>query len=158
MNALQPEPHLALIVEDDPDVRALAAVLLEETRLDVVEVESAEAALDCLQERVRQALPVGCHGNSRAGLLPYELGYEQTRQLQAPPVSTSDHRPCRLAVLPVPLSLRLVEEMLLERGIVVSYETIRRWGKKFGPKYARRLRRKQPSPGDVWLRSWKVNV
>lgn len=32
-----------------------------------------------------------------------------------------------------PLSLRLVEEMLLERGIVVSYETIRRWGKKFGP-------------------------
>jgi putative transposase len=29
-----------------------------------------------------------------------------------------------------PLSLRLVEEMLLERGIVVSYETIRRWGQK----------------------------
>ena len=51
MNALQPEPHLALIVEDDPDVRALAAVLLEETPLDVVEVESAEAALGCLQER-----------------------------------------------------------------------------------------------------------
>jgi putative transposase len=31
-----------------------------------------------------------------------------------------------------PLSRRLVEEMLLERGIVVSYETIRRWGRKFG--------------------------
>jgi len=44
MIALQPESHLALIVEDDPDVRALAAVLLEETPLDVVEVESAEAA------------------------------------------------------------------------------------------------------------------
>jgi transposase-like protein len=37
-----------------------------------------------------------------------------------------------------PLSL-LVEEMLLERGIVVSYETIRWWGKKFGPAYARRV-------------------
>ncbi|MBO1908152.1 IS6 family transposase [Microvirga sp. 3-52] len=49
-----------------------------------------------------------------------------------------------------PLSLRLVEEMLLERGIVVSYETIRQWGKKFGPEYARRLRRKQPRPHDVW--------
>jgi putative transposase len=49
-----------------------------------------------------------------------------------------------------PLSLRLVEEMLLERGIVVSYETIRRWGRKFGPDYARRLRRKQPSPREVW--------
>lgn len=51
MNTLQPEPHLALIVEGDPDLRAFAAVLLEETRLDVVEVESAEAALDCLQKR-----------------------------------------------------------------------------------------------------------
>jgi putative transposase len=49
-----------------------------------------------------------------------------------------------------PLSLRLVEELLLERGIVVSYETIRRWGKKFGPDYARRLRRKKPSGNDVW--------
>jgi putative transposase len=43
-----------------------------------------------------------------------------------------------------------VEEMLLERGIVVSYETIRRWGKKFGLTFARRLRRKQPNPHDVW--------
>lgn len=41
-----------------------------------------------------------------------------------------------------PLSLRLVEEMLLERGIVASYETVRCWAKKFGPKYAGRLRRK----------------
>jgi putative transposase len=49
-----------------------------------------------------------------------------------------------------PLSLRLVEEMLLERGIVVSYETIRCWAKKFGPDYAHRLRRKQPSSSDVW--------
>ncbi|QPB23850.1 IS6 family transposase (plasmid) [Rhizobium sp. 007] len=49
-----------------------------------------------------------------------------------------------------PLSLRLVEEMLLERGIVVSYETIRRWGRKFGATYAKRLRRKMPSRKDVW--------
>jgi putative transposase len=49
-----------------------------------------------------------------------------------------------------PLSLRLVEEMLLERGIIVSYETIRCWAKKFGPDYARRLRRKQPSSSDIW--------
>lgn len=49
-----------------------------------------------------------------------------------------------------PLSPRLVEEMLLERGIIVSYETIRRWGMKFGPSYARRLHRKQPSQNDIW--------
>ena len=41
-----------------------------------------------------------------------------------------------------PLSLRLVEELLLERGIVVSYETIRRWGRKFGPVYAKQIRRR----------------
>src|SRR5919112_5647157 len=49
-----------------------------------------------------------------------------------------------------PLSLRLVEEMLLERGIVVSYETVRRWALKFGPDYTRRLRRKSPSRRDIW--------
>src|ERR1700739_2488105 len=49
-----------------------------------------------------------------------------------------------------PLSLRLVEEMLLERGIVVSYETIRVWAMKFGAEYARRLKRKAPSRGGVW--------
>jgi len=49
-----------------------------------------------------------------------------------------------------PLSLRLVEELLLERGIIVSYETIRRWGRKFGPVYAKQLRRRRPSRQDVW--------
>ena len=49
-----------------------------------------------------------------------------------------------------PLSLRLVEEMLLERGIAVSYETVRRWALTFGPAYARRLRRKAPSRRDIW--------
>ncbi|WP_430259866.1 IS6 family transposase [Neorhizobium sp. IRS_2294] len=49
-----------------------------------------------------------------------------------------------------PLSLRLVEEMLLERGIVVSYETIRCWAKKFGSDYAARLHRKVASPNDIW--------
>ena len=49
-----------------------------------------------------------------------------------------------------PLSLRLVEEMLLERGIAVSYESIRRWALKFGPAYAHRLRRKVPSRHAIW--------
>ena len=40
--------------------------------------------------------------------------------------------------------------MLLERGIVVSYETIHCWAKKFGPDYAGRLQRKSASPNDVW--------
>jgi putative transposase len=40
--------------------------------------------------------------------------------------------------------------MLLERGIFVSYEMVRRWALKFGPAYARRLRRKRPSRRDIW--------
>ena len=51
MGDRQSKQHVALIVEDDPEVRELAAALLEETELDVVEVESAEAALEHLQER-----------------------------------------------------------------------------------------------------------
>jgi putative transposase len=48
------------------------------------------------------------------------------------------------------LSLRAVEELLLERGVEVSYETLRRWVAKFGPAIARNLRRRQGRSGDVW--------
>jgi len=48
------------------------------------------------------------------------------------------------------LSLREVEEMMLARGVDVSYESIRRWAAKFGPLIARTLRHRQPRPGDVW--------
>lgn len=47
------------------------------------------------------------------------------------------------------MPLREVEEMLLERGMDVSYETIRRWIAKFGPQIARNLTATS-SPGDVW--------
>jgi putative transposase len=49
-----------------------------------------------------------------------------------------------------PLSLRLVEEMLHERGIVVSNETIRRSAAKFGADYTRRPSRKAPRRHDIW--------
>lgn len=48
------------------------------------------------------------------------------------------------------LSYRDVEEMLAERGIEVSFETVRRWCLKFGPIYARRMRRKKSRPVSVW--------
>jgi putative transposase len=48
------------------------------------------------------------------------------------------------------LSLRDVELILAERGIVVSYETVRRWCKKFAASFADRLRRGRPRPGDKW--------
>ncbi len=48
------------------------------------------------------------------------------------------------------LSFRDVEELLAKRGIIVSYETIRQWCRKFGPEYARKLKRRQGRLGDVW--------
>jgi transposase-like protein len=48
------------------------------------------------------------------------------------------------------LSYRDVEDLLAERGLDVSYETVRRWVLKFGPGIARRLRRSRPSPSDRW--------
>jgi putative transposase len=50
------------------------------------------------------------------------------------------------------LSLRDVELLLAERGIVVSYETVRRWGMKFGETFAACLRGGRPRPGDKWHR------
>ena len=49
------------------------------------------------------------------------------------------------------LSFRDVEDLLAERGIIVSYETIRQWCAKFGPDYARRLKRHQGRLGDTWF-------
>jgi putative transposase len=49
-----------------------------------------------------------------------------------------------------PLSFREVEELVLARGVAVSYETIRRWCAKFGQAYANQLRRRRPRPGDKW--------
>src|ERR671928_936335 len=49
-----------------------------------------------------------------------------------------------------PLSLRMVEEMLAARGIIVSHETIRQWARKFGQDFANRIRRRLPCTGDKW--------
>ena len=48
------------------------------------------------------------------------------------------------------LSYRDVEELLAERGLDISYETVRCWVLKFGPAIARRLRRHRPRPSNRW--------
>src|SRR6202453_5069955 len=48
------------------------------------------------------------------------------------------------------LSYRDVEDLLAERGLDVSYETVRRWVLKFGPVFARGLRRRRPRPTSQW--------
>ncbi len=51
-----------------------------------------------------------------------------------------------------PLSLRMVDELLAMRGIVVSHETIRQWAQKLGQAFANQIRRRLPAAGDKWHR------
>ena len=48
------------------------------------------------------------------------------------------------------LSFRDVEELMIDRGIDVSYETIRRWVEKFGSTYAKRIKSRSEPPSPVW--------
>ncbi|MBK1662466.1 IS6 family transposase [Paracraurococcus ruber] len=48
------------------------------------------------------------------------------------------------------LSLRDIELILAERGVVVSHESIRRWCLRFGTEFAAKLRKRRPRPGDTW--------
>ena len=48
------------------------------------------------------------------------------------------------------LSFREVEELLAERGVTVTYETVRQWCQKFGPDYAHKLKKRQGRLGDTW--------
>jgi transposase-like protein len=48
------------------------------------------------------------------------------------------------------LSFRDVEDLLAERGIAISYETVRRWVNHFGPSIATELRKRRPRPHAVW--------
>ncbi|WP_373463354.1 IS6 family transposase [Streptomyces sp. B4I13] len=91
--------------------------------------------------RVRQPPVPGWEGSSVGSA---SLSYKGHRY----PVEVISH--CVWLYHRFPLSFRDVEELMLERGIVVFYETIRRWCAKFGQQYSSALRRRQPRPGDKW--------
>src|ERR1700751_1469309 len=48
------------------------------------------------------------------------------------------------------VSLRDIELIVAERGVLVTHESIRHWCRKFGADFAQRLRRRRPRPGDTW--------
>jgi putative transposase len=49
-----------------------------------------------------------------------------------------------------PLGLRMVEELLAARGIIVGHETVRQWARKFGQSFANQIRPRLPWFGDKW--------
>src|SRR6476619_4561304 len=81
-------------------------------------------------------------GESTRGRVP--RGEPKIWLLDRYPVEIINH--CVWLYFRFPLSFREVEELMLMRGVVVSYETIRRWCAKFGQAYANQLRRRRPRP------------
>ena len=57
-----------------------------------------------------------------------------------------------------PLGLRMVEELLAARGIIVSHETVRQWARKFGQQFANQIRRRLPRIGDKGARGRKCLI
>jgi putative transposase len=55
------------------------------------------------------------------------------------------------------LSFRDVEELMAQRGIILTYETVRKWCLTFGQTYANELRRRRPRCGDKWVLSTSYN-
>jgi hypothetical protein len=81
----------------------------------------------------------------------YRIGCRHGSALLPPPSLPARDHPARdLALSRFTLSYRDVEELLAERGLDISYETVRRWVLKFGPAIARRLRQRRPQPSDRW--------
>ncbi len=60
------------------------------------------------------------------------------------------HQAIWLYLLRFTLSFRDVEDLLAERGIVISYETVRRWVNHFGPIIAAESRKRRPKPHSIW--------
>ncbi|EFH84443.1 Integrase catalytic region [Ktedonobacter racemifer DSM 44963] len=70
--------------------------------------------------------------------------------LQRVSLSARDYQSLRVVVLPFSLSFRDVEELMAERGVVLTSETVRQWCLNFGQMYANELRHRRAKPGDKW--------
>jgi hypothetical protein len=75
---------------------------------------------------------------------------DEEYRLRRLPLPACDHSAGDLAVFSIHLSFRDVEDLLAERGITVSYESVRRWVNHFGPMIAADLRRRRPKPFSTW--------
>src|SRR6202000_1027094 len=61
-----------------------------------------------------------------------------------------DHHLRCLALFPLSPQPASLDEILAERGIIVSHETVRQWSQKFGQAFANQIRRRLPQAGDKW--------
>ena len=106
---LQPQ-QVALVVEDDPDVRELAATVLEETDLKVVEASSAEEALQYLRDHAEEVallfadvrLPCLMSGVDLAKAVTSEWPWVRTVLTSGAPLDATDDVPGEVRFVPKP--------------------------------------------------------
>ena len=106
---LQPQ-QVALVVEDDPDVRELAATVLEETDLKVVEASSAEEALHYLRDHAEEVallsadvrLPCLMSGVDLAKTVTSEWPWVRTILTSGAPLDNADDVPGEVRFVPKP--------------------------------------------------------
>jgi putative transposase len=119
-------------------------------------VTVASHQTDCLQCTRCRAGDVCCAAINSAGIVtspgrlrfPWAPGSQrdEENELQRLPIPAGDHSAGDLALLRFTLSLRDVEDLLAERCVTVSYESIRRSINHFGPMIAADLRKRRPKP------------
>jgi transposase-like protein len=111
------------------------------------------------QQECEASRPVGCcQLNSKtpsilrygAELPPERRNAHSAGPLPSPQVPAGRHPGGVWLYFRFTLSFREVEEMLAQRGIEASYETVRCWALKFGQAFARNLRRSRPKPTGRW--------
>ncbi len=122
--------------------------------------DSEHADLD--QVRMADLRPRACERLTYEGIVTCQPVAGERRSGQAAGMTSEPaaYRGCRLPAEVIShaiwlyhvfsLSLRDVELILAERGIVATYESIRRWCLKFDVDFARRLRRRRLRPDDMW--------
>jgi DDE domain len=98
-----------------------------------------------------------CQVDGVGGTRSLQDGVNQHGFVDATPSSYRGHRlpveiisHCVWLYHRFPLSLRDVQEVMAERGVIVSYESIHQWCRKFGQSFANGLRRRRARPGDKW--------
>jgi putative transposase len=84
------------------------------------------------------------------------IGYPSAMMTSATSIDRGDRFPAEVIQQAVwlyfrfPLSLRMVEDLLAARGIIVSHETVRCWAEKFGRIYVNKIPRRALQFGDKW--------
>ncbi len=77
--------------------------------------------------------------------------FHEKNIIPSPPFPSRYNQASYLIYFSFTMSYRDVEKLLAERGINVSYETVRRWALKFGTEYARRIKTRRPLPHTEWF-------